>query len=52
MKEFLEALERRHLANLYRLLDEEVPAQLASPLAHGAGAPEHGGAMLRAGGPG
>ncbi len=45
-------LYRRHLANLYRLLHEEVPAQLARPLAHGAGAPEHGGSMLRAGGPG
>ncbi len=47
-----DALYRRHLANLYRLLEEEVPEQLASPLAHGGGAPEHGGTMLRAGGPG
>lgn len=45
-----DALYRRHLTNLYRLLEEEVPAQLAQPLAHGSGAPEHGGTMLRAGG--
>ena len=46
-----DALYRRHLTNLYRLLEEEVPEALARPLAHGAGAPEHGGTMLRAGGP-
>ena len=46
-----DALYRRHLANLYRLLKEQVPEQLARPLAHGGGAPELGGTMLRAGGP-
>lgn len=46
-----DVLYRRHLANLYRLLKQEVPAQLAHPLAHGAGVPEHGGTMLRAGRP-
>jgi len=42
-----DALYRRHLANLYRLLGEEPPESLAQPIAHGGGAPEHGGAMKR-----
>jgi len=40
-------LYRRHLANLYRMLGEEPPESLAQPIAHGGGAPEHGGAMKR-----
>jgi alpha-amylase/alpha-mannosidase (GH57 family) len=46
-----DGLYRRHLANLYRLLGEEVPAQLMQPLARGGGSAELGGTMLRAGGP-
>lgn len=42
-----DALYRRHLANLYRLLGEPVPATLETPIAHGHGAPEHGGVMKR-----
>jgi len=42
-----DSLYRRHLANLYRLLDEEVPQDLGRPLARGRGTPEHGGVMKR-----
>jgi len=45
-------LYRRHLANLYRLLGEHVPAHLHGPIAHGGGSPPLGGAMLPAAGPG
>jgi alpha-amylase/alpha-mannosidase (GH57 family) len=41
-------LYRRHLLNLYRLLGEQAPDYLGRPFAHGGGAPELGGAMLRA----
>lgn len=41
-------LYRRQLANLYRLLQLDPPANLAQPLAVGHGTPEHGGVMRRA----
>jgi alpha-amylase/alpha-mannosidase (GH57 family) len=42
-----DALYRRHLANLYRMLEEEVPQDLGGPIARGRGTPEHGGVMKR-----
>ncbi len=42
-----DALYRRHLANLYRLLEEEAPASLAEEIAQGGGTPELGGVMKR-----
>jgi alpha-amylase/alpha-mannosidase (GH57 family) len=42
-----DALYRRHLANLYRMLGEPVPESLSVPLARGGGAAEHGGTMKR-----
>lgn len=42
-----DALYRRHLANLYRILKEAAPATLAEPIAHGGGTPEAGGVMKR-----
>jgi alpha-amylase/alpha-mannosidase (GH57 family) len=42
-----DALYRRHLTNLYRILEEETPASLAEPIAHGGGAPDLGGVMKR-----
>jgi alpha-amylase/alpha-mannosidase (GH57 family) len=42
-----DALYRRHLTNLYRILEEEVPANLAEPIAQGGGAAELGGVMKR-----
>lgn len=42
-----DALYRGHLANLYRMLGEEVPEELGRPFAHGHGAPELGGVMKR-----
>ena len=41
-------LYRRHLTNLYRLLDVAPPAYLAEPFARGGGSPELGGVMRRA----
>jgi len=41
-------LYRRQLTTLYRRLDLAPPADLAMPIATGAGAPEHGGVMRRA----
>jgi len=43
-----DALYRRHLANLYRLLGRAAPAYLAEPFARGSGSPELGGVMRRA----
>ena len=40
-------LYRRHLANLYRILEEEAPAALGEPIAYGHGTPEVGGVMKR-----
>jgi len=40
-------LFRLHMANLYRMLDEPPPRDLSSPVSHGGGTPEHGGAMRR-----
>jgi hypothetical protein len=45
--EAFDRLYRRHLGNLYRLLEEEPPASLAEPIAHGGGTPEAGGVMKR-----
>jgi alpha-amylase/alpha-mannosidase (GH57 family) len=45
--EAFDRLYRRHLGNLYRLLEEEAPASLAEPIAHGGGTPEAGGVMKR-----
>jgi alpha-amylase/alpha-mannosidase (GH57 family) len=42
-----DALYRRHLTNLYRILEEEVPGTLAEPIAQGGGAAELGGVMKR-----
>jgi alpha-amylase/alpha-mannosidase (GH57 family) len=42
-----DALYRRHLANLYRILEEAAPATLAEPIAQGGGKPEAGGVMKR-----
>ena len=42
-----DALYRRHLANLYRMLKEVAPATLAEPIALGGGTPEAGGVMKR-----
>jgi alpha-amylase/alpha-mannosidase (GH57 family) len=42
-----DALYRRHLTNLYRILEEEVPATLAEPIAQGGGSPDLGGVMKR-----
>ena len=42
-----DALYRRHLSNLYRMLGEEPPAELDQPIARGRGTPEHGGTMKR-----
>jgi alpha-amylase/alpha-mannosidase (GH57 family) len=42
-----DALYRRHLTNLYRILEEEVPANLAEVIAQGGGAPDLGGVMKR-----
>jgi alpha-amylase/alpha-mannosidase (GH57 family) len=44
-----DVLYRRHLSRLYRLLGREPPVELALPIATGAGAPEGGGTMQRAG---
>jgi alpha-amylase/alpha-mannosidase (GH57 family) len=41
-------LYRRHLTNLYRLLDLAPPEYLAQPFARGGGSPELGGVMRRA----
>ena len=43
-----DALFRRQLLNLYRILHCAPPAALDEPLAVGHGAPEHGGSMRRA----
>ncbi len=43
-----EAAFRAKLANLYRLLDLPVPANLSEPISQGRGHPESGGAMRRA----
>jgi len=40
-------LYRRHLGNLYRILEEEAPATLAEPIAYGGGTSEAGGVMKR-----
>lgn len=40
-----ELLFRRHLANLYRLLDESIPEELSLVLSRGSGAPAQGGVM-------
>ena len=40
-------LYRRHLTNLYRILEEEVPAELSQEIAQGGGAAELGGVMKR-----
>ncbi|MDA1107893.1 MAG: glycoside hydrolase family 57 protein [Proteobacteria bacterium] len=40
-----ELLFRRHLANLYRLLDESIPEELSMVLSRGSGAPAQGGVM-------
>ena len=40
-----ELLFRRHLANLYRLMDESVPEELSLVLSRGSGAPAQGGVM-------
>ncbi|HKE43877.1 MAG TPA: glycoside hydrolase family 57 protein [Steroidobacteraceae bacterium] len=45
--ETFDQLYRRHLGNLYRMLEEETPASLAEPIAHGGGTPEAGGVMKR-----
>ncbi len=42
-----DALYRRHLANLYRILEEEAPALLGETIAYGHGTPEVGGVMKR-----
>jgi alpha-amylase/alpha-mannosidase (GH57 family) len=42
-----DGLYRRHLVNLYRLLEEDPPANLAQPIAQGGGAPDLGGVMKR-----
>ena len=42
-----DALYRRHLRNLYRLLGEAPPAYLEHPFAHGSGGAELGGVMKR-----
>jgi alpha-amylase/alpha-mannosidase (GH57 family) len=42
-----DALYRRHLTNLYRLLEEEVPEELSQPISIGGGAAELGGVMKR-----
>jgi alpha-amylase/alpha-mannosidase (GH57 family) len=43
-----DVLYRRHLTNLYRLLQQAPPAYLAESFAHGGGSPELGGVMRRA----
>jgi alpha-amylase/alpha-mannosidase (GH57 family) len=43
-----DALYRRHLLNLYRMLGEPAPASLEQQIAWGSGAPPLGGAMLPA----
>ncbi len=40
-----ELLFRRHLANLYRLMDESIPEELSLVLSRGSGAPAQGGVM-------
>lgn len=40
-----ELLFRRHLANLYRLLDASIPEELSLVLSRGSGAPAQGGVM-------
>ena len=45
-----DALYRRQLGNLYRMLGEAVPESLAATIVHGRGAPEVGGTMRRADG--
>jgi alpha-amylase/alpha-mannosidase (GH57 family) len=45
-----DALYRRHLRNLYRLLGEAAPGYLDHPFAHGGGSAEHGGTMKRSSG--
>lgn len=40
-----ELLFRRHLVNLYRLLDESIPEELSLVLSRGSGAPAQGGVM-------
>jgi alpha-amylase/alpha-mannosidase (GH57 family) len=42
-----DTLYRRHLSQLYRLIDREPPHYLGRAFAHGHGAPEHGGTMRR-----
>jgi alpha-amylase/alpha-mannosidase (GH57 family) len=42
-------LYRRQLVTLYRRLNLMPPAELAVPISVGAGAPEYGGVMRRAG---
>jgi alpha-amylase/alpha-mannosidase (GH57 family) len=42
-----DALFRRHLRNLYRILEEEAPAALSQPISMGGGAAELGGVMKR-----
>ena len=45
-----DALYRRQLGNLYRMLGEPVPESLNSTIVRGRGAPEQGGTMRRADG--
>ena len=45
-----EFLFRMHLTNLYAVLGVEPPEYLSHIMAHGSGAPEHGGAMRRGSG--
>ncbi len=40
-----ELLFRRHLANLYRMLEESIPEELSMVLSRGSGAPAQGGVM-------
>ena len=42
-----DTLYRRHLTNLYRILEEEAPAELEQEIAQGGGAAELGGVMKR-----
>jgi alpha-amylase/alpha-mannosidase (GH57 family) len=42
-----DALYRRHLANLYRILETEAPAELSQRISTGGGAAELGGVMKR-----
>lgn len=47
-----ERLFRRHLGNLYRLLGEPLPDELAQVVSRGGGNPERGGVMLHGQAPG